>query len=64
LRSKVVYNVSIFPDGRVVIQERGPARESAGPEAPVIRYRSRSPIVTRVLARLGKVYIVAVQHGF
>ena len=35
LREKVVYSVSIFPDGRVVIQGRGPqAREGARHQRP------------------------------
>ena len=65
LRDKVVYNVSIFPDGRVVMQEvgpvparrRGPALHLYGSGRLLAYWYSR-------VARLGKVSIVAVQHGF
>jgi hypothetical protein len=42
-------------DGRVT----APAQE-----APVVRLRRLPPIVARVAWRLGKVNIVAIQHGF
>ena len=49
LRDKVVYNVSIFPDGRVVMQESGaaPARR-CGPSSTCTVQGDCSPIGTRV----------------
>ena len=49
LRDKVVYNVSIFPDGRVVMQESGPApARRCGPSSTCTVQGDCSPIGTRV----------------
>jgi hypothetical protein len=53
LLNKVVYNLSISPDTRVVIQ-RAPRPHFARPgDTPVLWFRDRSPILTRVTSRKG-----------
>jgi hypothetical protein len=68
LRQKVVYNASIFPDGRVVVQDGGGGMRvtALAPEAPSCTAQEVAPYCcTRSFwVRLGKVNIVAVQHGF
>ena len=68
LRGKVVYNVSIFPDGRVVFQglaaQRVRAHAGRGPISTAQEQLPALSVLASYTARLGKVNIVAVQHGF
>ena len=53
LLNKVVYNLSISPDTRVVIQRAPTMRFMHSGSTPVLWFRDLRPILTRVISRKG-----------